>query len=205
MSSIPVTFKNVSCWPANEASGRSSAVAEDRTANEAPALDPLRATKAARTAASSSDGNGWLSTIDRIWEPTCARTLTSSVSRPANKRLMRPSRSSKAKNWRNALAVVAKPVGTLTPAGSWEIISPRLAFLPPTASTSVILRFSNGTTRAVELKSADIEKLQKLKAVCRGVAALLGRWRWPCRQPDRRNFRGGQGGACGIRVGFAGL
>jgi hypothetical protein len=32
---------------------------------------------------------------------------------------------------------------------SWLIISPRLAFLPPTTSTSVILRCSNGTTRAV--------------------------------------------------------
>jgi hypothetical protein len=46
--------------------------------------------------------------------------------------------------------VVAKPPGTRTPlAASWLIISPRLAFLPPTASTSVILSCSNGTTRAV--------------------------------------------------------
>jgi hypothetical protein len=57
--------------------------------------------------------------------------------------------------------VVAKPVGTFTPCGSWEIISPRLAFLPPTASTSVILRFSNGTTRAVALNSAAMGKLQE--------------------------------------------
>jgi hypothetical protein len=70
-----------------------------------------------------------------------------------------------ARNWRKAWAVVAKLVGTRTPCGSCEIISPRLAFLPPTASTSVILRFSNGTTRAVASKSADMGKLQKLKPV----------------------------------------
>jgi hypothetical protein len=47
--------------------------------------------------------------------------------------------------------------------GSCEIISPRLAFLPPTDSTSVIRSFSKGTTKAVGLKSAVIDKLQKLK------------------------------------------
>ena len=205
MSSIPVTFKNVSCWPANEASGRSSAVADERTANEAPVPAPLSARKAARIAASRSAGNGWASTRARMSAPTCASALTSSVSRPASMRLMRPSRSPKAKNSRKACAVVAKPVGTLTPAGSWEIISPRLAFLPPTASTSVILRFSNGTTRAVELNRADIEKLQKLKAVCPSGAALLVRWPGPCRRSDGRRLRGGQSGACGNRFGLLGL
>ncbi len=71
--------------------------------------------------------------------------------------------------------MVAKPVGTRTPWGSWEIISPRLAFLPPTTSTSVILRFSNGTTRAVALKSADMGKLQKLKPGLR-AGAFDGYW-----------------------------
>ena len=33
-SSIPAIFKKVSCCPANEASGKSSAVAEERTAND---------------------------------------------------------------------------------------------------------------------------------------------------------------------------
>jgi hypothetical protein len=68
--------------------------------------------------------------------------------------------------------------------GSCEIISPRLAFLPPTASTSVILRFSNGTTRAVALNSADMGKLRKLKAGLRSggaggpgrAASLLFEW-----------------------------
>ena len=35
-SRSPRTLRNVACWPANEASGRSSAVADDRTATEMP-------------------------------------------------------------------------------------------------------------------------------------------------------------------------
>jgi len=78
-----------------------------------------------------------------------------------------------AKNSRKAWAVVAKPVGTRTPVGNCEIISPRLAFLPPTDSTSVIRSFSKGTTKAVGLKSAVIDKLQKLKRVRPRSAATL--------------------------------
>ena len=44
-----------------------------------------------------------------------------------------------------------KPVGTRTPSAAAKS-SRREAFLPPTDSTSVILRFSNGTTRAVALE-----------------------------------------------------
>jgi hypothetical protein len=55
-------------------------------------------------------------------------------------------------------------VGTLTPAGSCEIISPKLAFFPPTESTSDIRRFSKGTTSAVGLNKTDMKILQKLKA-----------------------------------------
>src|SRR6218665_1520238 len=40
-SSRPSTFRKLSCWPANEASGRSSAVADERTANDAPGLPAL--------------------------------------------------------------------------------------------------------------------------------------------------------------------
>ena len=76
------------------------------------------------------------------------------------------------KNARNPCAVVAKPVGTFTPVGSCEIISPRLAFLPPTDSTSLFLRFSNGTTKAVGEKSADMGKLLKLNLVVRCRHAL---------------------------------
>ena len=55
-----------------------------------------------------------------------------------------------------------KPVGTLTPLGSCEIISPKLAFLPPTDSTSVIRRSSKGTANASFAKRFDI-KAPKLK------------------------------------------
>ena len=43
---MPWTLRKVSCWPANEASGRSSAVAEERTATEIslPELRPDWAT-----------------------------------------------------------------------------------------------------------------------------------------------------------------
>ena len=46
---MPRTFKNVSCCPANDASGRSSAVAEDRTANEASPSAPTRRSYADRS------------------------------------------------------------------------------------------------------------------------------------------------------------
>src|SRR5262249_13806051 len=66
------------------------------------------------------------------------------------------------RNSRKAWAVVAKPPGTRTPVWlSCEIISPRLAFLPPTTSTSLILRCSNGTTRAAGSKrDSDMGKLR---------------------------------------------
>ena len=35
--SIPRTLRKVSCWPANDASGISSAVADERTANDTSA------------------------------------------------------------------------------------------------------------------------------------------------------------------------
>src|SRR4051812_19900817 len=63
---------------------------------------------------------------------------------------MRRARPPSARKVLNAWAVVAKPPGTRTPDSlNWLIISPREAFLPPTASTSVILRVSKGATKAV--------------------------------------------------------
>ena len=55
---MPRMLRNVSCWPANEASGRSSAVALDRTAKETSALSPASCSYAARMSASRSGGNG---------------------------------------------------------------------------------------------------------------------------------------------------
>ena len=160
---MPTTFKKVSCWPAKEASGRSSAVAEERTAKEAKALPALSTAKDSRMPFSSSAGKGCTSSMARISAPATARARTSSMSRVARRRLMRPARSSCLRNSRKAWAVVAKPVGTFTPWGNWEIISPRLAFLPPTDSTSVMRKSSKGTTRSVGLNSVDIARLQKLK------------------------------------------
>ncbi|MNE57408.1 hypothetical protein D3C80_1523710 [compost metagenome] len=96
----------------------------------------------------------------RISAPQAARARTSSTSSAASLALILSARPSKARNSRKAWAVVAKPVGTFTPWGSWEIISPSEAFLPPTDSTSSILSFSKGTTRAVASNSADMGKLQ---------------------------------------------
>src|SRR5262245_46334984 len=75
---------------------------------------------------------------------------------------MRSVRSPWRRNSRKACAVVANPPGTRTPlAASWLIISPRLAFLPPTASTSVILSSSSGTTRAVASEVDDMGELRE--------------------------------------------
>ncbi|MDT4880366.1 hypothetical protein FQZ97_1161140 [compost metagenome] len=73
---------------------------------------------------------------------------------------MRSVRPSYFRNSRKACAVVAKPVGTFTPLGSCEIISPRLAFLPPTDSTSDIRKCSKGTTRSVGENRLDMDRLR---------------------------------------------
>ena len=73
---------------------------------------------------------------------------------------MRRARPPSARKVRNACAVVAKPPGTRTPDSlSWLIISPREAFLPPTASTSVILRVSKRATKAVARWVDDMGRL----------------------------------------------
>ncbi len=147
---MPLTLRKVSCWPANEASGRSSAVAEERTANEACASPAASRSNSARTAASSSAGSGAWTTQRRISAPASASARTSSVSSAASRALMRSLSPASCRKRRKACAVVAKPPGTRTPeAASWLIISPSEAFLPPTASMSLILSCSKGTTSAV--------------------------------------------------------
>ena len=174
---MPCTLRKVSCWPAKDASGRSSAVAEERTAKLASRLPADSCSNAARISRSSSGGKGCASSQPRISAPATASARTSSVSSFASRSRMRWSRPPCLRNSRKAWAVVAKPVGTRTPCGSCEIISPRLAFLPPTTSTSDILRFSNGTTRAVALKRADAGRLRKLKRVCaQAHGARARRW-----------------------------
>src|SRR5215218_8510007 len=72
--SIPRTLRNVSCCPAKDASGRSSAVALDRTAKELSS-SPDSSVYAARMSASRSAGNGWATTAALISCPTSARAL----------------------------------------------------------------------------------------------------------------------------------
>ena len=139
---------------------------------------------AARIAASNSAENGCASTMARICAPTLAKSRTSSVLSAFSKALILSSKPPSFKNSRKAWAVVANPVGTRTPVGSCEIISPKLAFLPPTDSTSAFLRFSNGTTSAVGLKSVDMGKLQKLKPM---RTALLQRAR-SCKLTQKSAF-----------------
>ncbi|MNR35769.1 hypothetical protein D3C85_1536360 [compost metagenome] len=55
--STPRMLRKVSCWPAKEASGRSSAVAEERTATAMFGLPADISAKALRMSASSWAGN----------------------------------------------------------------------------------------------------------------------------------------------------
>ncbi len=69
---MPLMFRNVSCCPANDASGRSSAVALERTAHETDSGCGSRSTSAAyaaRMSASSCAGSGWCSIHSRTFAP----------------------------------------------------------------------------------------------------------------------------------------
>ena len=59
---MPLTFRKVSCCPANDASGRSSAVADERTAKLASGLSAASRANCSRMPASSAGGSG-VSTI----------------------------------------------------------------------------------------------------------------------------------------------
>ena len=144
--SMPSTLRKVSCWPAKEASGKSSAVADERTAKE-PFPELSKVLNAVRISSSKRAWNGAVSIQWRISAPASARARTSSIFRFSRRFWMRSVRLLCSKKSRKANAVVANPVGTRTPVdANWEIISPREAFLPPTDSTSVIRSCSKGKT-----------------------------------------------------------
>jgi hypothetical protein len=69
--------------------------------------------------------------------------------------------------------------GTRTPlADSWLIISPRLAFLPPTTSTSVILRFfETGRPGRSAIDACAMESSSDAKNRCDRMRELHGRRR----------------------------
>ena len=77
--SIPRIFKKVSCCPAKEASGKSSAVAEERTATAMSGLPFESAANASRISCSNAAVSG-VSTIHlRIFAPVSASASTSST------------------------------------------------------------------------------------------------------------------------------
>ena len=140
-AAAPTTFRYVSCWPANEAVGRSSAVALERTAQAAasPSLPSDRVISSAR-----SSGMAMPSMVARISALSVRMASRSSGCR----RDRRSSRSSSDGAWsitrRNASVVTQNPAGTRMP--SIRDSSPRFAPLPPTSATCASPISSNSNT-----------------------------------------------------------
>ena len=115
-SSMPTTLRKVSCWPANDASGRSSAVADERTANDASALPAARLLeRAADRLLERRRERLRLDPAADLGAGRGQRAHVVGVERgQALARCARPGRRASRKS-RNACAVVAKPPGTRTP------------------------------------------------------------------------------------------
>ena len=116
-ASMPRTFRKVSCCPANEASGRSSAVALERTAKDASsssAGELRRRPPGCRPR--GRRGTAARPPTARICRPTAASARTSSVSRPRSCSAIALGQAGVADEPRKASAVVANPSGTRTPA-----------------------------------------------------------------------------------------
>ena len=135
---MPGMLRNVSCCPANDASGRSSAVADDRTAKEASAFSATSSPYARGSRPPARAGSGW-STIGRphlLAHP--ARRIDVVGVQALEQRLDlvdRPSRHEAAVR----VGRRGEPVGTRTPAEArFPIISPSDEFFPPTSSRSSI-------------------------------------------------------------------
>jgi hypothetical protein len=126
-------------------------VADERTAKLAPGLSAVQRANCARMAASRSAGNGVSTTQPRISRAGLGqRAHVVGVQRgePAGDALGPARRAQELpERMRRGGEAAGHPHAGWRP--SWLIISPREAFLPPTVSTSVILRCSNGATRAV--------------------------------------------------------
>ena len=93
-------LRNVSCCPANDASGRSSAVADERTANDAPGKPAASVAYAVAMSRSRAGGSGAATIQPRISAPARASSATSSTSNDASRAAMRASRSLWARNSR---------------------------------------------------------------------------------------------------------
>ena len=136
-------LRKVSCWPANEASGRSSAVAEERTAKLLP--DSETSNQACCISEIKFCGRGVFRIRPLIFFPARLKSLRFSIFKFANSFEITLSILLLDINSLNAEDVIAKPPGTLMPNFVRLFnISPRDEFLPPTASKSCIeisLRF----------------------------------------------------------------
>ncbi len=127
-ASAPTTFRNVSCCPAKLANGRSSAVADDRTATGV--ATPNRSYPAT-TASRTSPGISAASNSSRAFAGSPLTPPTLSATR------------------RYASVITQNPSGTGSPA---RVSSPRFAALPPTsasmrASIAVKSRMSRSSRR----------------------------------------------------------
>src|SRR5690606_3576784 len=161
-----------------EASGKSSAVADERTAKD-PLPSASSSAKAVRICCSNSGENGASTIHWRISAPAVASSRTSSGLRVLRRSAIRRSSPEALRKSRKASAVLAKPPGTRTPApDSWLIISPNDAFLPPTESTSDMRSCSNETTYDIEVTFYNGEKASLVNASgCAdqtGLGPLLG-------------------------------
>jgi hypothetical protein len=118
-SSMPTTLRKVSCWPAKDASGKSSAVAEERTAKTHRACRHTAWRIRANLRSKSAGKAGHQPLADFGARQGQGFDIFGVQRGHSAGRFCRPSLRG-ARNCRKAWAVVAKPVGTRTPeAASW--------------------------------------------------------------------------------------
>ena len=127
--SKPLTFRYVSCCPAKLASGKSSAVADERTATLtfSPSFS-----YSARTAFHTLSGR-FPAVIRSRNFAAALNSFASSSPAFCSSSLINPVSAFSAINARYASDVTTKPIGTASPA---EVISPRFAPFPPALGTS---------------------------------------------------------------------
>ena len=147
-ASAPTTLRYVSCWPAKLACGRSSAVAEERTATGTPS--PKASYAAAIARARSSGTLASSSGSRRRRELRQARGVFGA--RPGQ----RGERGLQAGAGRHQLVGRrghAEPAGTGSPA---RTISPRFAALPPTTGSIPLPIAAKGSMNS-DLRSRNFE------------------------------------------------
>src|SRR5207237_1554686 len=143
----PSTSRIVSCWPAKLASGRSSAVADERTATRPPS-----ARYASRTAVAISGGTAVSSSRARAPIGSVGSTLAALAAAAY------------------ASVVITKASGTGKPA---RMSSPRLAPFPPATARSCAPSVDSGTTRGPLTRRLVPEARERVATrIARGVLKL---------------------------------